>query len=300
MDRDTRTVHGTGGAIERYDRLVFATGSHAFVPPISGAVGSDGELKDGVFVFRTLDDCERIADRATNAGTAVVIGGGLLGLEAAHGLLNHGLEVHVVHLMGHLMETQLDLDAGAVLERVVSGMGVTVHLETVTAEIAGDGSVTGLMFADGSRLDAGLVVIAAGIRPNVKLALNAGLPVKRGGPNRRRSGVNRGQRGLRDRGVRRTSRDRVRPRGSGMAAGEGPGRASLRSGIGRPLPRVELHHEVEGRWRGSRSHGRKGSGVIRRRGRQVDRSGERRLQATDREKRAAGRGDRDPGRHGSR
>ncbi len=180
VDRDSKTVYGAGGVVEGYDHLVFATGSRAFVPPIPGVYAEKDVLKDGVFVFRTLDDCERIADRAGSVKTAVVIGGGLLGLEAAYGLLQRGLDVHVVHLMDHLMEAQLDADAGEVLSRIVSRMGIKVHLRASTTEITGDGSVTGLTFADGSTLEAQLVVIAAGIRSNVTLARGASLPVKKG------------------------------------------------------------------------------------------------------------------------
>ncbi|HYL98499.1 MAG TPA: nitrite reductase large subunit NirB [Blastocatellia bacterium] len=106
--------------------------------------------------------------------------GGLLGLEAARGLLNQGLEVHVVHLMGHLMEVQLDPQAGSVLKRTLEKMGVRVHLEKSTTAILGEGSVTGLAFKDGSVLDCDMVVISAGIKPNIELARDAGLQVERG------------------------------------------------------------------------------------------------------------------------
>jgi nitrite reductase (NADH) large subunit len=180
VDRDARTVLGSDGVVESYDHLVFATGSRAFLPPIPGTYADDGALKEGVFVFRTLEDCERISERASSVKTAIVIGGGLLGLEAAYGLHQQGLDVHVVHLMGHLMETQLDPDAGAVLERAISEMGITVHLNASTTEITGDPTVTGVTFADGSTLAAQLVIVAAGIRSNVTLARECSLPVKKG------------------------------------------------------------------------------------------------------------------------
>ncbi len=139
-----------------------------------------GVFKQGVFVFRTLDDCERIMRSAETARRAAVIGGGLLGLEAARGLLNWGLETHVIHLMPHLMETQLDPGAADVLRRQFEQMGLVTHLATRTTAVLGNGHVEGLEFADGAPLDCDLVVIAAGIRPNAKLAADAGLKVNRG------------------------------------------------------------------------------------------------------------------------
>jgi nitrite reductase (NADH) large subunit len=191
IDRAARQVISAGGIIEDYDKLVIATGSSAFVPPVEGLCRSEEEnnsasfnsqsaFKDGVFVFRTLDDCDGMAKYAESAQRAVVIGGGLLGLEAAHGLLNRGLETHVVHLMNHLMEVQLDNQAGRMLRRAMEQMGVTVHLEKQTTAILGNGHVTGLQFSDGSTLDCDMVVISAGIRPNAQLAREAGLKVERG------------------------------------------------------------------------------------------------------------------------
>ena len=142
---------------------------------------ADGAWKPGAFVFRTLDDCAAITAYASGARKdAAVIGGGLLGLEAARGLLNQGLEVHVVHLMPHLMEVQLDPAAGSILGRTLEAMGVHVHVEKSTTGVLGDERVTGLAFKDGSTLDCDMVVISAGIRPNVALAREAGLTVERG------------------------------------------------------------------------------------------------------------------------
>ncbi len=173
-------VHASDGLSERFDTLVIATGSTPVVPPIAHARHQDGRFKDGVFVFRTLDDCDRILGCAAKARRAAVIGGGLLGLEAARGLLNQGLETHVVHLMPYLMEAQIDATAGAVLLRQFAEMGLRTHLEKRTSALLGNGHVQGLEFADGSRLECDLVVIAAGIRPNVQLAMDAGLKVGRG------------------------------------------------------------------------------------------------------------------------
>jgi nitrite reductase (NADH) large subunit len=186
IDREARRITGTSGGaepydlIESYDRLVIATGSIPFVPPAAGLGDGNGGYKRGVFVFRTLDDCEAITAYAQDAKVAAVIGGGLLGLEAARGLLEQGLEVHVVHLMPHLMEVQLDSPAGSVLRRTLEGMGVRVHLEKNTTAILGEERVTGLEFKDGSTLPCDMVVISAGIRPNVALAKEAGLKVERG------------------------------------------------------------------------------------------------------------------------
>ncbi len=181
IDRENKIVYGAGGVSEAYDKLVLATGSSAFVPPVEGIKSEEGAgYKDGVFVFRTLDDCDGIAKYAEKSKRAVVIGGGLLGLEAARGLLNRGIETHVVHLMGHLMEVQLDNQAGRMLKRSMEGMGVTVHCEKATTAILGNGHVAGLQFKDGSTLDCEMVVISAGIRPNAQLARDCGLNVERG------------------------------------------------------------------------------------------------------------------------
>jgi nitrite reductase (NADH) large subunit len=180
IDRVAKTVHGADGTIEKYDKLVIATGSAPFVPPLQNLYTETGSFKDGVFVFRTLNDCDGIANYAGDARRAAVIGGGLLGLEAARGLLNLGMEVHVIHLMPHLMELQLDSSAGDVLRRTMERMGVFVHLEKSTTAVLGNGHVTGLQFKDGSTLDCDMVVISAGIRPNVALAKQAGLTIERG------------------------------------------------------------------------------------------------------------------------
>jgi len=180
IDLGSRVVHGMDGVAELYDKLVLATGSRALVPPMEGMKGKDGAPKEGLFVFRTLEDCNQIAAYAARCKKAVVIGGGLLGLEAARGLLGHGLEVHVVHLMGHLMEMQLDARGAALLQAKLEQMGLRMHLRKNTKEILGEEHVTGVRFEDGGELGCDLVVISAGIRPNVELAREAGLLVERG------------------------------------------------------------------------------------------------------------------------
>ncbi|HKX26185.1 MAG TPA: nitrite reductase large subunit NirB [Blastocatellia bacterium] len=181
IDRERRVVYGADGVAESYDHLIIATGSSPFIPPMENLKSEHGPgFKDGVFVFRTLDDCEAITNYAGRGGRAAVIGGGLLGLEAARGLLNLGAEVEVVHLMPHLMDVQLDRLAGATLRRVIEGMGIKIHLNKCTTSVLGNGHVTGLQFKDGETLDCEMVVISAGIRPNTQLAREAGLKVERG------------------------------------------------------------------------------------------------------------------------
>jgi NAD(P)H-dependent nitrite reductase large subunit len=180
IDVHAKRVMAADGLSEPFDTLIIATGSSPVIPPLANVRDDQGVFKQGVFVFRTLDDCERIMQCAGTARRAAVIGGGLLGLEAARGLLNWGLETHVIHLMPHLMETQLDPGAADVLRRQLEQMGLVTHLATRTKSVLGNGHVSGLEFADGAPLECDLVVIAAGIRPNATLAANAGLRVNRG------------------------------------------------------------------------------------------------------------------------
>ncbi len=188
IDLRAKQIAAADGTVEPYDTLVIATGSKPLIPPIEGlstsAVAARGQMQDtlkrGIFVFRTLDDCNRILAFVNRVQRAAVIGGGLLGLEAARGLVNAGLDVHVVHLMPHLMETQLDGPGARVLQRQLEELGVQVHLEKTTTAVLGEDEVTGLSFKDGSTLACEMVVIAAGIRPNVDVAVAAGLRVRRG------------------------------------------------------------------------------------------------------------------------
>ncbi|HJZ46823.1 MAG TPA: FAD-dependent oxidoreductase [Roseiflexaceae bacterium] len=180
IDRAAREVVTRQGLRVPYDILILATGSHAFVPPMDNLYDSAGHLKQGVFVFRTLDDCQQIASYAQRSKRAAVIGGGLLGLEAARGLLSYGCEVHVIQRGSSLMNQQLDSESGALLEAAMEALGVHVHCDTLTSGIVGNGHVTGLTFTDGSQLACDMLVIAAGIKPNVDLALGCGLSVERG------------------------------------------------------------------------------------------------------------------------
>ena len=179
--RATKQVHGTSGVIEPYDKLIIATGSRSFIPPMKNITLPSGDLLPGVFGFRTLDDCNAIIAGAARAKKAVVIGGGLLGLEAARGLSNRGCEVHVVHLASRLMNVQLDDPGAAILKATMVAMGIHVHLEKATTEVllTEDGRLRGFAFKDGSTLECDIAVVCAGIRPNSEIAVRAGLTVER-------------------------------------------------------------------------------------------------------------------------
>ena len=174
IDREKKTVTA-GDVTEEYDTLVFATGSRPFVPPIPGTT------LHGVFVFRTIDDCRFIADYAKGCKNAVVIGGGLLGLEAAKGLMTHDLHVTVVEMGPWLMGVQLDADGGKVLQQTIEKLGITALTGASTKEFIADesGKVVGVRFADGTEVAADMVVISAGIRPNKELAQECGLTCDR-------------------------------------------------------------------------------------------------------------------------
>ncbi len=175
IDREARMVIAADGTSARYDKLIIATGSTPFIIPVPG------HDLPGVITYRDLDDVERMVAAASGDGRrAVVIGGGLLGLEAAAGLAMRGMAVSVVHLMDTLMERQLDPAAGELLKNEFVRRGIRVLTGANTAEIYGDGRVAGVALTDGRRIDAELVVMAVGIRPSVALAQDAGLEVGRG------------------------------------------------------------------------------------------------------------------------
>jgi assimilatory nitrate reductase electron transfer subunit len=197
IDRDAKVVVAADGTRTPYGTLVLATGSAPLVPPIPGTRGG---LPRGAVAFRTLDDCAAILAAARAAKHVVVIGGGLLGIEAARGLAGRGLAVTVLHMAGHLMERQLDAEAGRVLARTLAGLGIRVRLAARVAALrtrrGPDGErVTGVELAGGEPaavtgpvpevpaaevLAADLVVLACGVRPEVELARAAGLAVDRG------------------------------------------------------------------------------------------------------------------------
>jgi nitrite reductase (NADH) large subunit len=181
IDRYARIVQGDDGSVTRYDKLILATGSRSFFPPMAGLWADNKTLTDGVFGFRTLDDTAAMIEQAEHRTNAVIIGGGLLGLEAARGLQNRGLTVEVVHASPTLMNAQLDDSAGAILRRSVEDLGIQVHTDKRTTEVRtdDDGRLSGIVFADGETIDCDMLVVAAGIRPNVGLAQRAGLTVER-------------------------------------------------------------------------------------------------------------------------
>jgi assimilatory nitrate reductase electron transfer subunit len=180
IDTSRRMVSTSVGEQLAYDRLVLATGSRAILPPIKGLADDDGGLPVRVAAFRTLDDCRRIVALADQARTALVLGGGLLGLEAARGLANRGLDVTVLHAVGHLMERQLDPAASAVLVSSLAALGVRVELDAATVQVASAADGVDVTVHDGRRLSADLLVVACGVRPETGLAERAGLRVERG------------------------------------------------------------------------------------------------------------------------
>jgi nitrite reductase (NADH) large subunit len=181
IDRYAKMVYGSDGSATAYDKLIIATGSSAFVPPIKGAHVPGRGYHQGVFVFRTLDDTRAMIRYAREHSRAVVIGGGLLGLEAARGLQNHLGHVTLVHATSHLMNTQLNAAAGKTLQATIEQkLGIEVVVDGMTTEILGKHAVTGVRLADGRVIDCDVVVVAAGIRPNTSLAAESGLVVERG------------------------------------------------------------------------------------------------------------------------
>ena len=174
IDKDKKEVITDKQQIIAYDELIIATGSSAFILPVPGS-----DL-DGVIGFRTIGDTEMMMEAAQNYKKAVVIGGGLLGLEAARGLIDRGMEVHVVHLLPSLMEMQLDAAAAELLKKDLEAQGMKFLMEKQTAEIYGEKRVQGLKFTDGTSVECDLVVMAVGIRPNVAIARDACLEVNRG------------------------------------------------------------------------------------------------------------------------
>ncbi|HAS1129569.1 TPA: nitrite reductase small subunit NirD [Enterobacter cloacae] len=176
IDRDAQVVRTASGHEIHWDKLVLATGSYPFVPPVPG------NTLPGCFVYRTLDDLDNIAAHAKGSRRGVVIGGGLLGLEAANALKQLGLETHVVEFAPNLMAVQLDNDGAAMLRKKIEALGVGVHTSKATTEIAATDDGLVLHFADGEQLDTDMVVFSAGIRPQDALARSSGLAIgERGG-----------------------------------------------------------------------------------------------------------------------
>ncbi|MBE9185066.1 nitrite reductase large subunit [Microcoleus sp. LEGE 07076] len=177
INREQKTVSSANGLEVSYDKIVLATGSYPFVPPIKGKDAA------GTFVYRTIDDLEAMSEYAKNCQVGVVIGGGLLGLECANALQNMGLKTHVVEFASRLMPVQVDEVGGAILRNKIEDLGVSVHTSKSTTEIVSeDGKVTKMLFADGSELATDMIVFSAGIRPRDEIARGCGIEVgERGG-----------------------------------------------------------------------------------------------------------------------
>ncbi|ASA21268.1 nitrite reductase large subunit NirB [Paenibacillus donghaensis] len=174
IDSVNRTVFSDKGVEARYDELILATGSNPFMLPLPGAD------KEGVIAFRDIKDCQIMQKTAKTYKKALVIGGGLLGLEAARGLLHLGMDVSVVHIQEYIMERQLDEPASIMLRKELENQGMKFLLKKQSEAILGKKRVKGLLFADGSFAEADLIVMAVGIKPNIELARNSGMEVNRG------------------------------------------------------------------------------------------------------------------------
>ncbi|MCK1993483.1 NAD(P)/FAD-dependent oxidoreductase [Peribacillus muralis] len=173
IDKEARKIKTDKEREVHYDKLIIATGSVPFILPVTGFD------KQGVITFRTIEDCQKLIETARMYKKAVVIGGGLLGLEAARGLLNLGMEVKVVHISGHIMERQLDSTASLLLQKELENQGMDFLLRKKTQEIIGNERVERVRFKDGTELEADLVVMAAGVRPNIQLAKESGIDTNR-------------------------------------------------------------------------------------------------------------------------
>ncbi len=174
IDRKSRIVSADDGTTAEYDRLLIATGSKPFIIPLPG------HDLPGVIAFRDIADVDKMLDAAKNKKNAIVIGGGLLGLEAANGLMQQGMNVKVVHIMDTLMERQLDEPAAKMLSKSLEERGMEFLMGAQTESIKGEGKVEQVCFKDGSSVDADIVVMAVGIRPNIELAEKVGIHCERG------------------------------------------------------------------------------------------------------------------------
>jgi nitrite reductase (NADH) large subunit len=177
VNRDKKTVTSANGLTVTYDKIVLATGSYPFVPPIKGNDAT------GTFVYRTIDDLEAMSAYAKNCKVGVVVGGGLLGLECANALKSMGLQTHVVEFAPRLMPVQIDDAGGTILRNKIEELGVTIHTSKSTTEIVSEnGKVAKMTFADGSEVETDMIVFSAGIRPRDEIARSYGLEVgERGG-----------------------------------------------------------------------------------------------------------------------
>lgn len=180
LDTSRKSIATSSGEEFRYDVAVLATGSQPLVPPIVGMTTPCGDLRDGVFVYRTMTDCLKMRAFAQPGDSAIVLGGGLLGLECAKVLSDVGLHVTIVHVAPTILNAQLDGLGGEMLRRQVERLGIFVRTSCTVEAIVGEGHVEGVLLDDGKVLPADMVVLACGVRPRVDLAKVSGLPVNRG------------------------------------------------------------------------------------------------------------------------
>jgi nitrite reductase (NADH) large subunit len=174
IDPEKREVRNARGRRYGYDRLLLATGGYSFIPPIQGVD------KEGVFALRSIADARRIKEYAKQASDVVLIGGGLLGLEAGNGLRKSGLKVRVVEFFPRLLPRQMDVPGAEMLKRQMEEMGFTFYLGVKSREIVGATKVEGLALEDGTVIPCGMIIISAGVRPNLKLARGLGLESDKG------------------------------------------------------------------------------------------------------------------------
>jgi nitrite reductase (NADH) large subunit len=180
LDAGARLLHASDGTTHPYDIAVFATGSRPLVPPLPGLTGADGKPKAGAFVYRTADDSRRIREHARPASSAVVLGGGLLGLEAAKSLSDLGMHVTVVQQGETLMNAQVDALGGQFVRKAVERLGVFVRTGAGVASVTGTDRVEAVVLANGDVLTADMLVLACGVRPRVDAAVASGIPVRAG------------------------------------------------------------------------------------------------------------------------
>ncbi len=171
---ESKEIEIVGGEKENYEFLILASGSLAFVPPIKGAE------KEGVFTLRTLDDAFELIEYTKSHRHVMVIGGGLLGLETARALKLRGTEVEVVEFFSHLLPRQLDEQGASLLKRLIEEMGIGIHLGLACEEVIGQERVAGLRFKGGQEVKTDVALVAAGVRPNIRIAQDAGIETNRG------------------------------------------------------------------------------------------------------------------------
>jgi nitrite reductase (NADH) large subunit len=180
LDIRRKNIETEDGQSRRYDISVLATGSQPLVPPLEGMLDEQGELRQGALVYRTIGDCLRMRDHSRAGDSAVVVGGGLLGLEAAKVLSDMGLHVTVVHVAQSLMNAQLDGIGGEMLARQIERAGIFVRTGKTVEAVYGDERIEGVILDDGTPLPADMVVLACGVRPRVDVARASSLPVNKG------------------------------------------------------------------------------------------------------------------------